>query len=121
MSENMNPPEGNENMNPMEAGAPEEGNELQVGYPIDLYDENGDSLRFDHLDTIELESKKYVVLTPFVAEDEEPAEEEDVYIMHVIETEDKQNVLEMVEDDAELDRVFAEFKNRMKDQYDFLD
>ena len=120
MEENNNQ-ENLGNTNPTEPGAPEESNELQVGYPIDLYDENGDSLRFDHLDTIEMEGKKYVVLTPYVADDEEPAEEEDVYIMHVIDTEDNQNVLEMVEDDAELDRVFNEFKNRMKDQYDFLD
>ena len=100
---------------------PEEEQELQVGYPIDLFDENGDSVRFDHLDTIEKNGKKYVVLTPYVAEDEEPNEEEDVYIMRIVETDDNQNVLEMVEDEAELDDIFNEFKERMKDQYDFLD
>ena len=89
---------------------------------IVLYDDEGDSVEFEHLDTIELDGKKYVVLTPFVAEeDQQDGEESDVYIMAVVDTETGDNVLEMIDSEEEIERVFQEFKKRTAEDYEFLE
>ena len=86
-----------------------------------LYDDEGDSVEFEHLDTIEMDGKKYVVLTPYVEDEASQDEESDVYIMAVVESDTGDNVLEMVDSEEEIEKVFQEFKKRTIDDYEFLE
>lgn len=86
---------------------------------IELTDETtGESVLFEHLDTVELNGKQYFVLTDY---SEEPAEESDVYVMTIVTDEDGEETLEIVEDDGEVAEVFEIFKERVGDEFEFLD
>ena len=84
---------------------------------IELIDENGEAVQFEHLDTLELDGTTYVVLTPYTGEDED---ESDVYIMEIV-NEDGEDILVTVEDGNRIKKVFEEFKERTKDDFDFVD
>lgn len=86
---------------------------------IELTDEEtGETIPFEHLDTIEMDGVSYFVLTEFF---EEEVEENDVYIMTVVTDEDGEETLEIVEDDDTVMKVFEEFKARSEGEFDFLD
>jgi len=86
---------------------------------IELTDEvTGESVLFEHLDTIELNGKEYFVLTDYY---EEPQEESDVYVMTIVVDDEGEETLEIVEDDAEVAKIFAMFKERVGDEFEFLD
>ena len=86
---------------------------------IELTDEEtGESVLFEHLDTIEHNGKEYFVLTDYY---EEPQEESDVYVMTIVVDEEGEETLEIVEDDAEVAEIFAMFKERVGDEFEFLD
>lgn len=86
---------------------------------IELTDEiTGESVLFEHLDTIDLNGKQYFVLTDY---SEEPTEESDVYVMTIVVDEDGEETLEIVEDDEEVADVFDIFKERVGDEFEFLD
>jgi len=86
---------------------------------IELTDEEtGEAVLFEHLDTIEMNGKTYFVLTEYY-EDEQ--DENDVYVMTVVQLEDGEETLEIVEDEAEVEAVFEEFKIRCEDDFDFAE
>ncbi len=84
---------------------------------IVLSDENGEEMEFEHLDTIELNEKQYVILLPL--DDEEEVDE--VIILKIEEDENGEDLLAAVEDEEELGEVFEEFKARMADEFEFED
>jgi uncharacterized protein YrzB (UPF0473 family) len=87
-----------------------------------LVDENGEEVEFEHLDTIEMNGSEYVVLLPLEAEDEEEVEEantDEVVILKIEHSDNGEDSFISVEDEAELNSVFEEFKVRMEDEYDF--
>ena len=97
----------------------EEINNEEMENIIELIDEeSGETVPFEHLDTIEMDGNTYIVLTEFF---EEPTEENDVYIMVVVEDESGEETLEIVEDQATVMKVFEEFKSRCDGEFDFLD
>lgn len=79
-----------------------------------LNDADGNEIRFEFLDLIELEDENYVVLYPV----ENDAEE--VVILRVQETEGDQDEYLSV-DEKTLQAVYAIFKEKFKDVYDFQD
>ena len=79
-----------------------------------LNDEDGNELKFEFLDLIELENENYVVLYPI-----ENANEE-VIILRVQETEGELDEYLCV-DEKKLQAVYAIFKEKFKDVYDFQD
>lgn len=86
---------------------------------IELVDEeSGETVPFEHLDTIEMDGETYFVLTEFF---DEPAEENDVYIMSVVTDENGEDTLEIVEDQNTVMKVFNEFRERCEGEFDFLD
>lgn len=86
---------------------------------IVLNDENGEEVPFEFLDLIELEGEEYVVLLP-VEEDGEDAGE--VVILKVEDTEsEEEESYVSVEDEEVLNRVFAMFKEKFKDEFNFID
>ena len=87
-----------------------------------LNDEDGNEVRFEFLDLIELNNEEYVVLLPVVDEGEEE-EEGEVVILKVEDTDedsDEESYVS-VEDEDVLNEVFEIFKERFKDDFDFVD
>lgn len=85
---------------------------------ITLKDEDGNDVVFEFLDLIEYEKEEYIVLLP-----EEGSEGDDeVVILKVEESDDEDEESYVgVEDEAALQAVFAIFKDRFKDEFNFVD
>ena len=91
-------------------------NDNKEGKVIPFVDENGNKVNFEMIDAFKMEGNEYVALIN--ADDDEY--DTDVFIMR-IEKEGDEDVLVYIEDDSELDEAFDVFKDRMGDEYDFLD
>ena len=100
-------------------------NENYEGEDLDnvviLNDEEGNEVRFEFLDLVELEDEEYVVLLPIADEGEE--EEGEVVILKVEDTDEEsdEESYVSVDDDETLNRVFEIFKEKFKDDFDFVD
>ena len=99
-------------------------NESYEGEDLDniviLNDEDGNEVKFEFLDLIELDDEEYVVLLPIV-EDEDV--EGEVVILKVEDTDensDEESYIS-VEDEDVLNKVFEIFKEKFKDDFDFVD
>ncbi len=79
-----------------------------------LTDEDGNEIKFEFLDLIELENENYVVLYPIENNNDE------VVILKVQETEGEQDEYLSV-DEKTLQTVYAIFKEKFKDVYNFQD
>ena len=87
---------------------------------ITLNDENGNEVKFEFLDLIEYNDEEYVVLLPITEEGEE--DEGEVVILKVEDSEnDEEESYVSVDDEDVLNRVFDIFKERFKDDFDFVD
>lgn len=85
---------------------------------IVLNDENGDEAQFEFLDLIIYEGEEYVVLLPI----EESDEAGEVVILKLEETEnDDEESYISVDDDDTLMAVFNIFKDKFKDEFNFVD
>ena len=71
-----------------------------------LNDEDGNEVKFEFLDLIDLDDEEYVVLLPITEDGEE--DEGEVVILSV-------------EDEETLNKVFEIFKEKFKDDFDFVD
>ena len=100
-------------------------NENYEGEDLDniviLNDEEGNEVRFEFLDLVELEDEEYVVLLPIAEEGEE--EESEVVILKVEDTDEEsdEESYVSVDDEDTLNRVFEIFKEKFKDDFDFVD
>jgi uncharacterized protein YrzB (UPF0473 family) len=93
-----------------------------VGEELDniiiLNDEEGNEVKFEFLDLIELDGEEYVVLLP--TEEEEDSEE--VVILKVEDSEDEEmESYVSVDDEETLNTVFEMFKEKFKDEFNFVD
>ena len=100
----------------------ENNDELEMNEELDnlivLNDEDGKEVEFEFLDLIEYNSEEYVILLP-VEETEEAGE---VVILKVEQTENEDEESYVgVEDEDELNAVFAIFKDKFKDEFNFID
>ena len=87
-----------------------------------LNDEEGNEVKFEFLDLVEYEDEEYVVLLPVSEEGEE--EEGEVVILKVEDTDDENSEEESyvsIEDEEVLNKVFEIFKEKFKDDFDFVD
>lgn len=87
-----------------------------------LNDEEGNEVKFEFLDLIELDEEEYVVLLPVDEEGEE--DEGEVVILKVEDTDDEESDEESyvsVEDEEVLNKVFEIFKEKFKNDFDFVD
>lgn len=80
---------------------------------IQLNDENGNAVSFEFLDLIEWRQKEYVVLLPLESEDNQ------VVILQLESTDSEQENYIGVENEFTLETIFALFKERNKDYFDF--
>ena len=85
---------------------------------IVLNDENGDAVEFEFLDLIAYENEEYVVLIPI----EESDEAGEVVILKLEETDnDSEESYVSVDDENTLMDVFNIFKDKFKDEFNFVD
>lgn len=97
----------------------QENMEEELDNIIVLNDENGEEVQFEFLDLIELDEEEYVVLLP--VEEDEDAEGE-VVILKVEDTENEEEESYVSVDDEEiLNKVFEIFKEKFKDEFNFVD
>ena len=100
-------------------------NENYEGEELDnivvLNDEEGNEVKFEFLDLVELDDEEYVILLPVV--DDGVEEEGEVVILKVEDTDEdsEEESYVSVEDEEILNKVFEIFKERFKDDFDFVD
>ncbi len=89
---------------------------------VTLKDEDGNDVKFEFLDLIDYEGEEYVVLLP--AEEAEDAEPEEVVILQLEKDADENSDEETyvsVDDENVLNAVFEIFKEKFKDEFNFVD
>ncbi len=84
-----------------------------------LNDEDGNEIEFEFLDLIQYDGEDYVVLLPTEDEGEEAGE---VVILKLEDTENEEEESYVsVEDEEILNKVFELFKEKFKDEFNFVD
>ena len=85
---------------------------------IILNDESGDEAVFEFLDLIEYQGEEFVVLLPC----DETDEADEVVILKIEDTGDEDlESYTSVDDESVLNAVFEIFKEKFKDQFNFVD
>ena len=79
---------------------------------ISLYEDDGTEVKFEHLDTFELNGDIYIVLL-----EAEIPDNEDVVIFKVVTDEKGEELFSVIEDDEELEAAYNEFMFRYEDMY----
>ena len=96
--------------------------EEEVDNLVVLNDEEGNEVKFEFLDLVELDNEEYVVLLPITAEGQE--DEGEVVILKVEDSDDENSEEESyvsVDSEETLNKVFDIFKEKFKDDFDFVD
>ena len=81
---------------------------------IQLQDENGNDVNFEHLMTVEYEGSYYVVLE--ATEDTDDCKEGEAIILKIIRDEDGEDVYATIEDEAEFNAVFDRVMEIMEEE-----
>ncbi len=87
---------------------------------IVLNDENGEEVQFEFLDLVEYEQEEYVILLPITNEGEEDLGEVVILKVEETESEDEESYVS-VDDEETLNQVFEIFKEKFKDEINFVD
>ena len=99
-------------------------NENYEGEELDniviLNDEDGNEVKFEFLDLVELDNEEYVVLLPVTDEGEEDEGEVVILKLEDTDSEDEESYVS-VEDEEILNQVFSIFKEKYKDEFNFVD
>ena len=102
----------------------DENNNEELDNVRTLKDEEGNDVNFEFLDLIEYEGEEYVILLP-MQEVEEDAEPDEVVILQIEKNGENANSDEetyiSVEDENVLNAVFEIFKDKFKDEFNFVD
>ena len=96
----------------------EDMNNEELDNIIVLNDENGNEAEFEFLDLIEYEGEEYVVLLP--VEESDDAGEVVILKLEDTESEDEESYVS-VDDEEILNKVFEIFKEKFKDDFNFVD
>ena len=98
-------------------------NNIEEGEELDniivLNDEDGNEVEFEFLDLIEYDGESYVVLLPN-DDGEEEAGEVLILKLEDNDSEDEESYVS-VEDEEILNKVFEIFKDKFKDEFNFID
>ena len=97
----------------------EDTNNEELDNIIVLNDEEGNEAEFEFLDLIEYEGEEYVVLLP--VEESEDAGEVVILKLEDTDEEAEEESYVGVEDEEILNKVFAIFKEKYKDEFNFVD
>ena len=105
-------------MNNDENNVPIEQEGEELDNIIVLNDENGNEIEFEFLDLIEYEGEEYVVLLP--NDEEDDAGEVVILKLEDTDSEDEESYVS-VDDEEILQNVFDIFKEKFKDEFNFID
>ncbi len=100
----------------------DENNNEELDNIVILKDEDGNDVKFEFLDLIEYEGEEYVILLP--TEEVEDSEPDEVVILQIEKAAKNANDEETyisVEDENVLNAVFEIFKDKFKDEFNFVD
>ena len=86
---------------------------------VTLTDENGNDVEFEFLDYVKYKNEEYVVLLPVESEDEDADGEVIILEVHPLDEENEEYL--SIEDATTLNKVFEVFKERFKDDFNFVD
>ena len=78
---------------------------------IETVDEDGNVVKFELIDIVEVDEIEYGLLLPYEEEDEESDEEDEVVLMR-LKKEGEEFVFEAIEDDEEFEKVVAFIENQ---------
>ncbi|MBR5152108.1 MAG: DUF1292 domain-containing protein [Clostridia bacterium] len=84
---------------------------------VDLIDEDGNTVTFEHLDTVQYQGKDYIICIPYDDEEEVVTE----VVIFQIHKEKEEDCLEQVEDTDVLAAVYRMFQDRNADMFEFED
>ena len=101
-----------------ETKTPEMGEELDN--IIILNDEDGNEVQFEFLDLIEYDEEEYVILLPVEESSEDEVGEVVILKVEQTESEDEESYVG-VEDEEILNKVFEIFKEKFKDEFNYVD
>jgi len=87
---------------------------------VEIFDDQGQSMVFEILETIEDGGKNYFLLTSYHEENQESNDEvaEDVFIMQEVEI-DGEKMLAHLEEREVMEKIFAKFREKHKDNFNF--
>ena len=102
----------------MEENAVSENQENNI---IELVDENGETVQFEHLATLEHEGEYYIALMVLDEEHHTEDDEGEVVIMKIAKDENGEECYEYVEDEDLQEVVFEKFLQLMQEQESFVD
>ena len=85
-----------------------------------LNDEEGNEVKFEFLDLIDFEGEQYVVLLPTAETEEDDAGEVVILKLEDTESEEEESYVS-VDDEDTLNAVFEIFKEKFKDEFNFID
>ena len=85
-----------------------------------LNDEDGKEVQFEFLDLVEYDQEEYVILLPVSEEGEEDLGEVVILKVEDTESEDEDSYVS-VDDEEVLNAVFEIFKEKFKDEFNFVD
>ena len=88
---------------------------------IVLNDEEGNDVKFEFLDLVELDGEEYVVLLPMSDDGEEDDGEVVILRVEDTDTDSDEESYVSVDDEGVLNQVFEIFKDKFKDEFNFVD
>ena len=97
---------------------PNEENGEELDNIIVLNDEDGNEIEFEFLDLIPYEGEEYVVLLP--NDEDDDAGEVVILKLEDTDSEDEESYVS-VDDEEVLQKVFEIFKDKFKDEFNFID
>ena len=83
---------------------------------LELVDEDGNTVPFEHLDTVQIDGEDYIVGIPYNEEEEEVTE---IVLFKIDKAAESEDCLSQVVDENLAERIYQEFKKRNADQFDF--
>ncbi len=102
------------NQNPQNPSSEEES-----PYVIELIDDDtGETVPFEHLDTVRIKEDDYIVCIPY---DDEETEVTEVVMFKIDKDENSEDCLSQVVDEDLAEEIYGEFKKRNADKFDFAD
>ena len=105
-------------MSEKENNVPNEQEGEELDNIIVLNDEDGNEIEFEFLDLIEYEGEEYVVLLP--NDEEDDAGEVVILKLEDTDSEEEESYVS-VDDEEVLQNVFDIFKEKFKDEFNFID
>lgn len=88
-------------------GHPVENNNMEMDNIIELFDENDNPIRFEHIMTVQYNGEDYVLLAP--VDPTEDMEEDEVLVLLIDNDENGEEIYVSVEDDEVVQKVFEKY------------